>query len=110
METLLVRKNSRVAIVMGSDSDLPVMEETLKILEGARVYCEVRILSAHRVPAAVAAFAKGAGSRGLKVLIAGAGGAAPFPRDDGINFRSSRLFEILRLVFHVAFGKIYLKI
>ncbi len=71
-----MRKNPRVAIVMGSDSDLPVMEETLKVLRDAQVCCEVRILSAHRVPAAVAAFAKGACSRGLKVLIAGAGGAA----------------------------------
>ena len=65
-----------VGIVMGSDSDLPVMEEATKILQQAGIGVEVRVLSAHRAPEETAHFAKTAASRGLKVLIAGAGGAA----------------------------------
>jgi len=65
-----------VGIVMGSDSDLPVMEEAAKVLKQARVAFEIRVLSAHRAPAETADFAKTAAARGMKVLIAGAGGAA----------------------------------
>ncbi len=65
-----------VGILMGSDSDLPIMEEAVKVLKEASVACEVRILSAHRAPEDTARYAKAAASRGLKVLIAGAGGAA----------------------------------
>ncbi len=65
-----------VGIVMGSDSDLAVMEEAARVLREARVGCEMRVLSAHRAPAETAAYAKSAHARGLKVLIAGAGGAA----------------------------------
>ena len=65
-----------VGIVMGSDSDLPVMEEAAKVLEEAGVSHEVRILSAHRAPEKTAEYGKTASAKGLKVLIAGAGGAA----------------------------------
>lgn len=65
-----------VGILMGSDSDLPVMEEAAKVLKEAGIGFELRILSAHRVPEETADYAKRASSRGLKVLIAGAGGAA----------------------------------
>lgn len=65
-----------VGIVMGSDSDLPVMEEAAKVLQEAGVGYEIRVLSAHRAPLETAAFAKAAAGRGFKVLIAGAGGAA----------------------------------
>ena len=69
-------KKPIIAIVMGSDSDLPTMNEARKILEEYKVPLEVKILSAHRSPDDVAAFAKAARKRGLKVIIAGAGGAA----------------------------------
>ena len=65
-----------VGIVMGSDSDLPVMEEAAKVLKEAGVSYEMRVLSAHRAPEETAAYAKRAAGKGLKVLIAGAGGAA----------------------------------
>ncbi len=65
-----------VAIVMGSDSDLPVVSETVKLLGEFGVGSEVRVLSAHRSPAAVHDFAVGAETRGVKVIIAAAGGAA----------------------------------
>ncbi|MBI3615790.1 MAG: 5-(carboxyamino)imidazole ribonucleotide mutase [Candidatus Omnitrophica bacterium] len=61
---------------MGSDSDLPVMEETAKVLAEAGVAHESRVLSAHRAPEETARYAKEAAGRGIKVLIAGAGGAA----------------------------------
>ena len=65
-----------VGIAMGSDSDLAVMQEAAAVLKEAGVSYEIRILSAHRAPEETAAYAKGAAGRGLKVLIAGAGGAA----------------------------------
>ncbi|HHT47713.1 MAG TPA: 5-(carboxyamino)imidazole ribonucleotide mutase [Firmicutes bacterium] len=65
-----------VGIVMGSDSDLPVMKTAAEILEELDVPYELSILSAHRTPARVEAYAKGAAGRGLRVIIAGAGGAA----------------------------------
>lgn len=61
---------------MGSDSDLPAMEEAAKVLKEAGVIYEIRVLSAHRAPEESADYAKKAAGRGLKVLIAGAGGAA----------------------------------
>ena len=66
----------QVAVVMGSDSDLPVVEETIKLLTGMGVAAEVRVLSAHRTPDEVHAFATGAREKGIKVIIAAAGGAA----------------------------------
>ena len=69
-------KKSIVAIIMGSDSDLPVMSEAAKVLDENGVAYELKILSAHRSPEDVARFSKSARSRGFKVIIAGAGGAA----------------------------------
>jgi phosphoribosylaminoimidazole carboxylase PurE protein len=69
-------KKPQVAIIMGSDSDLAVMNETSEILEEYGVPFEVKILSAHRSPEDTAAFAKKARSRGIRIIIAGAGGAA----------------------------------
>jgi len=64
---------------MGSDSDLPTLEPAVRILESFGLACEVRVLSAHRTPLQMVAFAQAAAGRGLKVIIAGAGGAAHLP-------------------------------
>lgn len=64
---------------MGSDSDLPVMIEAVKMLEQLEVPCETTIVSAHRTPERMVDYAKEAKDRGLKVIIAGAGGAAHLP-------------------------------
>lgn len=69
-------KKAEIAILMGSDSDLPVMGESEKILKEYGIGYEVRILSAHRSPDAAMKFAKTARVKGVKVIIAGAGGAA----------------------------------
>lgn len=69
-------KKPVVGIVMGSDSDLPVMQEAASVLEEAGVASELRVFSAHRAPEETAQYAQKARERGLKVLIAGAGGAA----------------------------------
>jgi 5-(carboxyamino)imidazole ribonucleotide mutase len=69
----------RVAVVMGSDSDLPTLQPAVEVLERFAVPCEVRVLSAHRTPMEMVAFAQAAAERGLKVIIAGAGGAAHLP-------------------------------
>jgi phosphoribosylaminoimidazole carboxylase PurE protein len=69
-------KKPLVAIVMGSDSDLPVMEETAKILTDFQVPYEMTINSAHRSPQRTAEYARKAEGRGIGVIIAGAGGAA----------------------------------
>ena len=66
----------KVSIVMGSDSDLPVMKDAIDILEKFKISYEVKILSAHRCPEETASFAKKALTKGIKVIIAGAGGAA----------------------------------
>jgi 5-(carboxyamino)imidazole ribonucleotide mutase len=68
-----------VAVVMGSDSDLPTMQPAVAMLERFGVGCEVRVLSAHRTPLEMVAFAQDARQRGLRVIIAGAGGAAHLP-------------------------------
>ena len=68
-----------VSIIMGSTSDLPVMEKAMKFLDEMEVPFEVTALSAHRTPDAVETFAKEAAGRGLKVIIAGAGMAAALP-------------------------------
>ena len=67
---------NKVAILMGSDSDLPIMNEAAKVLDENCVPYELKILSAHRSPDDVARFTKSARSKGFKVIIAGAGGAA----------------------------------
>ena len=68
-----------VSIIMGSTSDLPVMEKACKFLNDMKIPFEVNALSAHRTPDAVEAFAKGAKGRGIRVIIAGAGMAAALP-------------------------------
>ena len=66
----------RVGILMGSDSDWPVMQQAVAILEQFGVGSEARVLSAHRSPELVRQYVRAAAARGIKVLIAGAGGAA----------------------------------
>ena len=66
----------KVAVIMGSDSDLPVMESAMEVLKDFGVSHETHVSSAHRSPEATREFAAKAEERGLKVLIAGAGGAA----------------------------------
>ncbi len=68
-----------ISIIMGSDSDLPVMQEAAKILEHLGLDYELTIISAHRTPERMMSFAKEAHERGIKVIIAGAGGAAHLP-------------------------------
>ena len=69
----------KVAIVMGSQSDWPTMKRATEILEELEVAHEARIVSAHRTPDRMSAFAKGAEGEGFDVIIAGAGGAAHLP-------------------------------
>lgn len=71
--------NPMVGIIMGSDSDLDVMSEAAKLLDEFEVAYEVRVISAHRTPDAMAQYAAEAAGRGLKVIIAGAGGSAHLP-------------------------------
>jgi 5-(carboxyamino)imidazole ribonucleotide mutase len=68
-----------VGVIMGSSSDLPTMRAAVDALEECGIACEVRVVSAHRTPEAMVAYAKEARDRGLKVIIAGAGGAAHLP-------------------------------
>jgi 5-(carboxyamino)imidazole ribonucleotide mutase len=69
----------QVSIIMGSDSDLPTMQAAIAICEQFQVAYEVAILSAHRTPERMVEFAKHAHERGVRVIIAGAGGAAHLP-------------------------------
>ncbi|MER3388757.1 MAG: 5-(carboxyamino)imidazole ribonucleotide mutase [Microcella sp.] len=69
----------RVAVVMGSDSDWPVMEPAVEALEQFGIGCEVHVLSAHRTPDAMIAYGRAAAGKGIRVIIAGAGGAAHLP-------------------------------
>ncbi|MGE5576616.1 MAG: 5-(carboxyamino)imidazole ribonucleotide mutase [Syntrophothermus sp.] len=69
----------QIGIVMGSDSDLPVMQDAAKILDLFDIAYEITVISAHRTPDRAAEYARGAARRGLKVIIAGAGGAAHLP-------------------------------
>jgi 5-(carboxyamino)imidazole ribonucleotide mutase len=68
-----------VAVVMGSSSDLPVMQGAVEMLERFDVAHEVRVVSAHRTPREMLAFGQDAAGRGVRVIIAGAGGAAHLP-------------------------------
>ncbi len=70
---------SKVAIVMGSTSDLPVMQEAIDILNGFDIEVDVDIVSAHRTPEKLFDFSKNAHIKGYSVIIAGAGGAAHLP-------------------------------
>ncbi|HWU45182.1 MAG TPA: 5-(carboxyamino)imidazole ribonucleotide mutase [Humibacter sp.] len=78
-ETNQERLQPRVAIIMGSDSDWPVMSQAAEILTEFGIAFEVEVVSAHRTPEKMIAFGKTAASRGVKVIIAGAGGAAHLP-------------------------------
>ncbi len=69
----------KVSIIMGSTSDMKIMEDAAKFFDEMEIPYEINALSAHRVPELVAEFAKGAHKRGIKVIIAGAGGAAHLP-------------------------------
>lgn len=71
--------NEKVGIIMGSDSDLIVMQEAAKILEYFKIEYEMTIVSAHRTPDRLFEYGKTAKEKGLKVIIAGAGGAAHLP-------------------------------
>jgi 5-(carboxyamino)imidazole ribonucleotide mutase len=68
-----------VSIIMGSDSDMKIMEEAVHIIKSFNISYEVDIVSAHRTPEKLYSFAKNAHVRGVKVVIAGAGGAAHLP-------------------------------
>ncbi len=68
-----------VSIIMGSDSDLPVMKSAAEVLKTFGIPFEMTVVSAHRTPERMFEFAKGAHKRGIKVIIAGAGGAAHLP-------------------------------
>lgn len=70
---------SKVAIVMGSNSDMPVMQEAISVLHELNIETEVDIVSAHRTPEKLFDFSKNAHLRGISVIIAGAGGAAHLP-------------------------------
>ncbi len=69
----------QVSIIMGSQSDLPVMSKAAEFLDSIGVDYEITIVSAHRTPERMVTFAKAARGRGVKVIIAGAGGAAHLP-------------------------------
>lgn len=71
--------NKRVSIIMGSDSDLPVMKEAAQVLEEFGIGYELTVVSAHRTPDRMYEFGKHAHERGIQVVIAGAGGAAHLP-------------------------------
>ena len=71
--------NPKVGIIMGSDSDLPVMSKAAEILDKFGIPYELTIISAHRTPDRMYTYAKTAHERGIKVIIAGAGGAASPP-------------------------------
>jgi 5-(carboxyamino)imidazole ribonucleotide mutase len=69
----------QIAIIMGSDSDLEVMKEAANVLDEFKIEYEITVVSAHRTPDRMYNFAKEAKGRGIKVIIAGAGGAAHLP-------------------------------
>jgi 5-(carboxyamino)imidazole ribonucleotide mutase len=68
-----------IGIIMGSTSDLEVMKEAAKICEELNIQYEMEVVSAHRTPEKMYEYAKSARERGIKVIIAGAGGAAHLP-------------------------------
>jgi 5-(carboxyamino)imidazole ribonucleotide mutase len=78
---MLVKKNKRplVGIIMGSDSDLPTMKDAAAVCDEFGVPYEIKIVSAHRTPDMMSRYGKTAHTRGIKIIIAGAGGAAHLP-------------------------------
>ena len=81
LDTLFVSETEQplVGVVMGSDSDWPTMEKAVEVLEQFGVPYEARVVSAHRTPELLVEYSKSAQERGLKVIIAGAGGSAHLP-------------------------------
>ena len=75
----MTNTNPKVAIVMGSDSDWPVMQAAAEVLQDFGVSYEADVVSAHRMPTEMIEFGKTAHAKGIKVIIAGAGGAAHLP-------------------------------
>jgi phosphoribosylaminoimidazole carboxylase len=75
----LITPGPRVGIIMGSDSDLPTMQDAAKVLEQFSVTYELTVVSAHRTPSRMYSYAQSAAERGMQVIIAGAGGAAHLP-------------------------------
>jgi len=73
------RAEALVGVIMGSDSDLPTMQGAIDVLVEFGVAYEVRVVSAHRTPDVMVEYARNAADRGLRVIIAGAGGAAHLP-------------------------------
>jgi 5-(carboxyamino)imidazole ribonucleotide mutase len=71
--------NPKVSIIMGSTSDLPIMEQAAKLLDEFEIPFEINALSAHRTPDQAMEFSRNAADRGIRVIIAGAGGAAHLP-------------------------------
>jgi len=69
----------KVSIIMGSTSDLPIMQQSIDVLKEFGITTEVKVISAHRAPDVLADYAKNAVKNGIKVIIAGAGGAAHLP-------------------------------
>ena len=76
----------QIGIIMGSDSDLPVMSEAAKVLDELQLEYELTVVSAHRTPKRLYSYAESAVGRGIKVIIAGAGGAA-FSASGGLRCR-----------------------
>jgi 5-(carboxyamino)imidazole ribonucleotide mutase len=74
-----VKHLSKVAVIMGSQSDYEVMKEACEVLRSFQVDCESKVVSAHRTPKMMYEFAEKASSRGIEVIIAGAGGSAHLP-------------------------------
>jgi 5-(carboxyamino)imidazole ribonucleotide mutase len=70
---------AKVSIIMGSTSDLPIMQQSIDVLKEFGITTEVKVISAHRAPDVLADYAKNAVKNGIKVIIAGAGGAAHLP-------------------------------
>ena len=79
METRKKKNKPLVGIIMGSDSDLKIMNQASEFLDKSHVHYEMEIVSAHRTPELMFDYAKTAKKRGLKVIIAGAGGSAHLP-------------------------------
>ena len=76
---LKIKTKPLIGIIMGSDSDLPVMKQAAEILDEFKVSYEIKITSAHRTPDLMSSYSKNAHKRGIKVIIAGAGGSAHLP-------------------------------
>jgi 5-(carboxyamino)imidazole ribonucleotide mutase len=77
--TIFQNQSPAVSIIMGSDSDYPVMKEAADALKQLGIAYEISIISAHRTPREMVTFAEKARSKGIRVIIAGAGGAAHLP-------------------------------